>query len=262
MCVRPLADSLPARSGWRGMVAAMTRLSKPLLLAALVGSAAALAQTCPQRSGLAGRSDAQRLRFLSSQLAAEAARGDTWTHAWGAGYAGLTVVQLAASPLIVESDKIEWYVGALSSAIGVAFVTIDPLEVIEAGPVFQRRAGWAHAPDEICALIAEGEGLMQRGAGAEQQSRRWYMHGANVALNLGLGLILGLGVGHWVAAAVNVVVGVALGELTIFTAPDRLISAWAEYQQGELGEASAPLSFKLVPMVRPDAAGLALAVRF
>ena len=234
-----------------------------LSLVALLAGAEAFAQRCPARAIQAqGRGDLERLHFLSGHLAAESARGDTWTHAWAATYAGLTVAQLAASPLIVESDKIEWYVGAASSGIGLAFVVIDPLEVIDAGPSYARRAGWATDPQEICALIAEGEGLLERSAEHEALGRRWYMHAANVVLNIGLALILGLGVGHWVAGAVNFALGVAVGELTILTAPNRLISAWSEYQRGELGEAAAPVGLRWVPMIRPNAAGLALAGSF
>jgi hypothetical protein len=223
-----------------------------LLLAVLVFSTQALAQRCEPR----------RLEYLKRHLAAEARRGDNWAHAWAVTYTGLTIVQLAASPAIVESDKIEWYVGAASSALGLSFVLLDPLEVIEAGPDFARRAGWAHGNDEVCALIAEGEGLMMRTAQQERAARGWLMHSLNVAANIGLALILGLGVGHWVAAAVNFAVGVAVGELTIFTAPSRLISAWSDYERGALDDAPPSVSVRVVPIIHPDGAGLGLALTF
>src|SRR5687768_18340834 len=46
-------------------------------------------------------------------------------------------------------------------------------------------------------------------------------------------------------------------ELTIFTSPHRLISAWSEYQRGDLGET--PISYRIFPIVHPTGAGLGLA---
>ena len=111
-------------------------------------------------------------------------------------------------------------------------------------------------------MISEGEGLLERSAEHETQGRRWYVHAANVVLNIGLGLILGLGVGHWVAGAVNFALGVAVGELTILTGPNRLISVWKEYQRGALSDSAFPVTVRVVPMLRPNLAGIGLAGNF
>jgi len=220
-------------------------------------SAPGFAQTCPPTAG--ARSDQARLQFLSAELLAESHRAHNWTLGWGATYGLLTLAQVAVVPLIIPPDQVEWWVAAATTAVGVAFTLVDPLEVREAGPGYAMRAA---DPGDVCALIAEGEALLERSAAHERAGTRWYIHAANVAFNLGVGLILGLGYGHWVAGAVNFALGVALGEATLFTAPTRLISAWGEYQRGELGPTAAPVSWKVFPMVHPSGAGVGFALAF
>lgn len=220
---------------------------------------AALVQVCPVREGGTERSDAARLKFLQSELGAEAKRLHTWRFAWGATYGVLTLGQLVPVPLILEADKLEWYWGAGTTAVGLAWILIDPPELLEAGPRFATKAAEG---DGVCALIAEGEALLEQSAAYERSCQRWYNHALNVAFNVGIGLVLGAGYGHWVAGAVNFGLGVVLGELTIFTTPKRLVSAWAEYQRGALGEASSPVAVSWFPMVRPDGAGLGVTVSF
>ena len=231
------------------------------MLALALWAAPSLGQRCPERPGssAAHRSDAARLKFLSSELLAESNRAYTWTHAWAATYGILTIGQILAVPAIIPADQVEWWVAAATTAAGISFVLIDPLDVRDAGPGYAQRAA---NPADLCAVIDEGETLLESSAAEERSSRRWYIHAANVAINLGFGLILGLGYGHWVAGAVNVLLGVAVGEVTIFSAPSRLISAWAEYQRGELGAAPAITSFRVFPLLLPGGAGAGFALTF
>ncbi len=226
----------------------------------LIWAAASSAQPCPTVNDVAAeRSDQARLHFLSAQLLAESHRANTWAMAWGTTAAVLTVGQVAAVPLIIPQDRVEWWVGAATTAVGLGYVSAGSLEVMSAGPDYARRA---NRPTDVCALIAEGEGLLERGAARESVGNRWFNHAANLAVNVGLGLILGLGYGHWVAAAVNFAFGVALGEATIFSAPSRLITAWKDYQRSELGPENSAVSFQVFPLLSPQGAGIGLALSF
>jgi len=219
-----------------------------VLLLALLASAPAVAEPC----------DEAKLKFLARELMDEAGRARSWSLAWANIYGVATVGQLAPIPLIIRQDQVEWWVGAATSAAGLAFVAMETPSVVEEGPRFGARA--TSATRDTCALIEEGERLLSRGAQQQAASRRWTMHAANVLVNVGFGLILGVGYDHWVAAAVNFAIGAVFGEVTLFTLPSRLISAWAEYQRG--GLEPAPVSFQLVPLLRPDGAGLGLAGTF
>ncbi len=205
--------------------------------------------------GLAALSDAQRLAFLSSHLSKEGERARTWTLAWGGAFGVLTIGQIAAAPLFAAEDKPDMYWGALSSAVGVAFTVLVPLNVLTEGSVFMQKARAATA-DDTCALIAEGERMLEIGAAQEALSQRWFAHVGNVLLNVGFGLILGLGYGHWSSGLLNMGVGIAVGEATIFTAPTELISGWKRYRKGDL---STGISIQVVPTAGP---GLGLVMHF
>lgn len=232
-------------------------------------SLVALAEPCARPPGasslgVVAQSDEERLRFLSQLLEEESRRAHTWTLGWGATYGVMTVAQLAVMPLFpkveLENGKptqpqSDWYWGAVSTAVGVAFTLLDPPEVLEAGPIFAQRAR-AVTPEGTCALIAEGERLLEAGAEHEQGGVQWYIHAANVLFNVGLGLVLGLGYERWTSGVVNTLTGAAIGEATIFTSPTQLVSGWKKYR---LGEAPPAVTFQVVPNAGP---GLGLLVRF
>lgn len=202
-----------------------------------------------------------RLHALARLFSAESARATAWTAGWGLGYAALTVGQLLAVPALSPEDRPDWYLGAASSAVGVAFVLVDPLEVRDAAPDFARRAS-AASPEAACALLVEAEGLLARSAEHEVTGRRWYVHAANVAFNVAVGLVIGLGFKHWGSAALSAGLGIAMGEATIFTSPSLLASAWADYQGGRLAAEGAAVAVHLAPQLVPGGGGLLLLGRF
>jgi hypothetical protein len=221
----------------------------------------ARAVDCPVPEGstpaLAAQSAEARLAYLSRLLEEEGAAAQRWTLAWGATYGVATLAQLGVAGLFPAEERPDWYWGALSTAVGVAFTVLGPLEVMDAGPRFATRMKGVSA-DGTCALLAEGERLLREGADAEVQSNSWLLHAGNVLFNVAIGLVLGLGYGHWVTGAVNGAIGVAVGEATIFTAPNRLAPGWQQYRGGAVATASG-VSFRLVPTIGP---GLALRGEF
>jgi hypothetical protein len=209
-----------------------------------------------------GPEPTQRLHALSRLFTAEATRASRWTAGWALGYTALTLGQLLAVPALAAEDRPDWYLGAASSAVGVAFVLIDPLEVRDAAEGFSQRAARATSPEEVCALLVEGEGLLERSADHEVSGRKWYVHAANVAFNLGVGLLIGLGFKHWGSAALNAAMGIAIGEGTIFTSPTHLASAWSDYQRGALEGDGPAVSFNFAPQLLRGGAGLSLSGSF
>ncbi len=226
---------------------------KRLVLAVVLScSTFALAQTCERPhdsspSSVAAQSDEARLAFLSKLLLEESGRAYAWRLGWGATYGVLTVVQLGVMQLFTKEEQPDWYWGALSTAVGVAFTLLDPPEVLEAGPRYAQRA--KVVPEgERCKLIAEGERLLEQGAAHEQDSVAWYLHAGNILFNVGLGLVLGLGYQRWISGAINMGVGAAIGEATIFTSPTHLISGWQRYR---LGESPPAVTFHVIPTAGP-----------
>lgn len=227
----------------------MKRLALAVLLSC---SSFASAQTCDRpkdsaSSSVAAQSDEARLAFLSQLLLEESGRAYAWRLGWGATYGALTAAQLAVMPLFTREEQPDWYWGALSTAVGVAFTVLDPPEVLTAGPLYAQRA--KVVPEgERCKLIAEGERLLEQGAAHEQDSVAWYLHVGNVLLNVGVGLVLWLGYQHLTSGLVNAAVGTAIGEATMFTSPTHLISGWKKYR---LGEAPPAVTFHVIPTAGP-----------
>lgn len=214
---------------------------------------------CPVPEGAAPASIAAqgaevRLRYLSKLLSEEGAAARRWTFAWGGTYALLGLAQLGVLPLFDKPEWPDWYWGAASSLVGVAFSVLDPLEVLHEGDGFARRAA-AAGDDDTCRLLAEGERLLREGAEHEADGRSWLIHGGNVLFNAGIGLVLGLGYGRWVSGLINFAVGALIGELTIFTSPNQLIAGWKQYRGAGGGT---PVSVRVVPL----GPGLGLVVSF
>jgi hypothetical protein len=70
-------------------------------------------------------------------------------------------------------------------------------------------------------------------------------------------LLLGFAYGHWTSGIINGAVSIAIGEATIFTSPNQLISGWEKYRSG--GGASPAVTFHVTPTAGP---GLGVLMRF
>jgi hypothetical protein len=214
----------------------MTSLKRLTLVWSLVTSVAPASASCPipneahQQSLAATTSDEERLHFLQGILLEESDHARTWSLVFAGSYALLTVVQLAIIPLFPAHEKVDWYLGAISSGIGAMGLSAIPLDVLESGPRFDRQVRSAAAED-ACRLITEGERLLVLGAKEERDGVAWYYHVGNVVVNSAIALILGLGYGRWESAMINLGVGVAVGELNILTSPFHLVAANERYHR-------------------------------
>lgn len=208
---------------------------------ALAVECAPPAGTTPQ--GVAAQSPEARLAFLSSVLGPEAVNLRRWKLLWGAGYGLMTIGQLALMPLL-PAHREDWVIGAASSAIGFAVVVIDPLEVVEGGPLFVERARVVTA-EQTCQLLVDGERMLSAGARKQAFSTTWISHVVNVLFNVGVGLVLGLGYGRWQTAGINGAVGIAIGEATTLTTPTGLRDGWERYRLG--GKGDSRVTVRLVP---------------
>jgi hypothetical protein len=220
------------------------------LLLALLLAAPAAAQECPRPAaaglhGLAARTDQERLQGLADLASQEDANLGTWRLLSGAGFALLVLGQLALAPLLPAEARPDYYLGAAYSALGTASTLVGAPAVFERGAAFAREAA-AATPATRCALVAEGERLLERSAAQQSQATRWYLHLVNVAVNLSLGAILGFGYGHWTTAALDTGVGIALSETVLLTRPHALDQAWRSYLGAEEGVA---LRLTLAPTV-------------
>lgn len=197
---------------------------------------------CPAPTGasraLEGVGAESRLAFLQRRLEREQPPSRAWTIGWGLGYGALTLGQLGVAPAVSREDRIDMYVGAVTTAIAIAPLVLLPLETLEVAPPPSLALG--------CSALAEQEARFFHAAQTEADGRGLVMHGVNVAYNVLAGLVLGLAFGHWVSGAVSALVGIALGEAQIWTQPSQLVSDAERYRSGNLtGAELARLPFQI-----------------
>jgi hypothetical protein len=196
---------------------------------------------CPVMAGgapvLADVAPALRLAWIDGHLAHTAHRARVWTWGWGTALAVGTVANLAPLPFVSPDHRIDWYVGAATTVVGVVPLVIAPLDVIGDSAALRAKVTAADPAGDLCPLLADAERTLVRDAQNQADGQRWWLHVANVALNAGVGLFLGLGYHHWLAGGFNAVSGAVIGEAIIFTQPTSSIGDLATYRSGALGVA-------------------------
>jgi hypothetical protein len=224
----------------------LLRLASGLILIGLVAPGIAAGQTlCPVTAGagtgVAGVPAELRLAWIDARLAAGAHKAKRWTWGWGIGIGGATIVNLAVIPFVSKEDRIDWYVGAATTVVGIVPLLIAPLDVIADSRELREKieaqppppAGGGERPD-VCPLLADAETRLIRDAKNQADGQRWWLHVGNVALNFGVGLFLGLGYHHWGAGAWNAIGGSLIGEAIILTQPTASIDDLETYRRGTL----------------------------
>jgi hypothetical protein len=216
----------------------VARLAAVLATCALVGSSAQAATRCPAGAGggeaLAGIDGEARLHWIDMHLSATAHHARVWTWGWGIGISVATLGNLAPLPFVAKGDRIDWYVGAGTTVIGLVPLLIAPLDVVDDAQRLHARVLAEASADNVCRLLADAEQSLVRDAKNQSDGQRWWLHVGNVLLNTGVGLFLALGYHHWGTGAWNAFGGSAIGEAIILTQPTGTIADLRRYQQGAL----------------------------
>lgn len=233
-----------------------------LVLTTATSAGAQPAQDCPlpdeATEALAERTIEERAAFVAERFRRGEHAARTWTATFALGYLGIAVSQVAALVILNDDEERDTlWVGAVSSMIGVASFFALPLRAITDREEMEALAPEALAGD--CAALRRMEALLERAAASEEFGTSWLVHLGNVLFNLGVGLYLGLVHGEWVSGAIAAGVGVAVGELQILTQPTHLVSALAQYRDGQLTREE-PLASR--PLGAPSAFGLGVEFAF
>ena len=209
-----------------------------LLLVGPLASVARGSDLCPAGAGggstLAEIDPELRLRFIDERLGRTAHRAQVWTWGWGIGIGVATVGNLVPLAFVQPEDRIDWYVGAATTVIGVVPLLIAPLDVVEDSRALRARLAARSPSDDVCVLLADAEARLVRDAKNQADGQRWWLHVGNVVLNTGVGLFLALGYHHWAAGVFNAVFGSAIGEAIILTQPTSTIDDLRAYRAGAL----------------------------
>jgi hypothetical protein len=155
--------------------------------------------------GVARPVAADQTREVEARLAQQERSFQRWRWAWAGIYSALTIGNLALVPFTARKDRIDLYVGATTSAIGIPPLFLFP----------QPRLG------EPCgaARLTCAEQKLTAVAAFQREARGWVPHVATFAVNAAAGAVLGFGYQRWRSAALAFGAGMAIGEVQIFTAP-------------------------------------------
>jgi hypothetical protein len=204
----------------------------------------ARATTCAARRGSdprVGEIDARdRLRWIDRRLSQEASKARRWAWAWAIGIGAGGVGSLAPVPFVAASDRIDWYTGAVTAAIGVVPFLVSPLAVTRDAPKLRAAVATTPWDDDarVCALLVDAERKLAADAADEHWQRGWWIHAGNIVFNTGVLLFLGLGYRHWTSGIINGLAGAVVGETIILTAPTGAIDDLAAYNRDDLSMAN------------------------
>jgi hypothetical protein len=225
--------------GWR-RASRLAVVISGFVACGLWGSPAQAATRCPAGAGggeaLATIDGASRLHWIDTHLLATAHRAQVWTWGWGIGIVAATMGNLAPLPFVARGDRIDWYVGAGTTIVGLVPLLIAPLDVVADARRLHVQVMADTSADHVCRWLADAEATLVRDAKNQSDGQRWWLHVGNVLLNTGVGLFLGLGYHHWGAGAWNAFGGSAIGEAIILTQPMGTIQDLRHYREGALDD--------------------------
>lgn len=236
-----------------------------LVVALALVASRARAEQCPAiagadaDAGLAAIDAGQRLAFIRAELDADALHRKRWMVGWTSAMAGLTAVPLGVAPFVDADSRIDMYVTAGKSFVGLADVLYNSFTTL-GGP--RRLEGSGDEP-ATCARLAEAERLLVKNAAGEVLGRAWWNHALNLVFNGAVGVVHSVVWSRYPTGPTSAVIGMAVGELMINTMPDEAVGALGRYRMGRLAPSRGPaVTLSVAPALGSSLVGLQLAGSF
>jgi hypothetical protein len=158
-----------------------------------------------------------QIAFVRERLTADAGNARLWMWGWGIGYTAATLGQAGLTfATDDEGEKVELWVGAGKSALGLIPTLLIPVPALRDAGALDRMAS---AGGDRCAVASAAEKYLAASADDEAFNRGFLAHTGNVLVNGGGLLVVGLGYDRWLTGTLSAVVGIAIGEVQIYTRP-------------------------------------------
>jgi hypothetical protein len=212
----------------------------------------------------------ERIHFIQGRLKKQMPEVMAWHVGWTTFY-GLGLLVQSGRAVIATSDAevADNVVGSVKAAIGVVARLARAPDTIKGAHEMERLP--EDTPEQRAHKLLVAERLLRRNA--EECDRRYnlWAHGLNLALNIAGGLIIGLAYGDRDRALISAGVGIAVGELSIWSQPWRAKRDLTDYRRRfvtGLGRAPLPAatparaSVGLSPMAGRDYGGFMLGGSF
>jgi len=233
---------VPART--RATFASRRRIAAGLIVVGVLAHAARVrATTCAPPPNAEARvvfiDGGERLHWIDEHMDHEASRARLWSRSWGIGIGASGLASLAAVPFVAPSNRVDWYTGAVSAAVGIVPFIVSPLTVTRDAPKVSAAVSATAFDDDarVCATLFDAERKLAAAADNQRWQQGWWIHAGNLAFNAGVLLFLGLGYHHWVSGIINGASGAVVGEAIILTQPTGSISDLRDYLRGDLARA-------------------------
>lgn len=232
-----------------------------LAMCVVLAASGAFAQEVqgPISGDLADLGDAEvagRLEFLEQRLDAGRRDARIWHYGFLGLFVGGIVVGTAQAATAGDGDgRVAGIVGAVKGAIGAADHLIEPHPGrLGAEPI---ESFFGSPREQLARAEAQLDAVVRR----SNDRRDWKRHASIVALNAAGGLIVGL-VGDRTDAIIDSTLGFAVGELMLWTMPQRSKHDLRDYRQRFAQGGQPRVSWSVAPLVSGDARGLVVHVRF
>jgi hypothetical protein len=234
----------------------MRRAMQILLVAATWLSAGTVAaEPCPVDPMVAGPGPVDaaletRLSFIEASLRDGARKSTMWAAGWGTTYGLAAGTLLIVSRFVDPAMRVDLYVGAASSTLGLLLRAAVHPRVIREHRWVQRKI---REKGRTCETLNMAERALARSSKAERRGRSLMFHAGALVYNVGIGLVLGLAFERPVSGIRQAAIGGTVGQLMILTQPTTSVRALDRYRGPQ---------FSFTPLMLPRGGGLGIAGAF
>jgi hypothetical protein len=213
-------------------------------------------------SSMSDEEIAARTSFIEERLRRNSRHALAWQASWTAIYAGGMVVQTGRA-VVAEStsERADLIVSASKATIGTLSRVLRPPRAVLGARPLARVAG--DSREERVNRLLMAEALARYDARQADNRYSWIAHTVNIGLNVAGALIVHLAFHDPERAWTSAAIGIAVGELQIWTQPWQPKRAWEAYQRsyGTPASSIARRSYRNVAQPKVDL-GNGLAVSF
>jgi hypothetical protein len=250
LAFRLLAHSTMTRLGFAALAVVVG-----LPLSAFADGAAPRPSERPAPRAISPTEREARLAFLEDRIATQHLHAQIWWESFITFYGvGLIVQSASAVEATRPAERADLVVSAVKAAGGVVRYAVDPMKGIQS---FEAIAGESPA-----ARLARGERILRENADATTPFGPWYAHLINVGIN-GVGaVIVGAGFDDWERGLVSAGIGIAVGEVSLFTQPWEAVGDLEEYEARFGGRKNVARQPRTELRLIPAGAGAALRLDF
>ena len=185
-------------------------------------------------TGLSARELEARLAFLEDSLEDPELHADVWWWGWLSFYSAGAVAQGVRIGFVdgeaddAGAQRADLAISMIKAIGGAVSMLVQPLNAMSGARAMQAIEGTTHADDLL--RLEAGEDALAENALESERTYWWLRHSLLVAVNAAHFFIMWLGYDDPEKGAISASVGIAIGELAIWTQPWQPRGRYEEYR--------------------------------